>query len=196
MSHCIIYFPGVGDDKNGGIQQEAIEKWQKFGLVPYYLPMNWHGSEPYKARLQKILKLIDKLLREGNQVSLVGASAGASMAMNVYGARKDKISSVVFISGKINRPETLGDNYKSKNPSLLPCVKASAKVAAELTKEDKKKMLTIFSFFDGTVSKADAKITGVKNKTLPVILHPVCIYLSLTLFRRISINFIKSKSVQ
>jgi hypothetical protein len=103
---------------------------------------------------------------------------------------------VVFISGKINRPETLGDNYKSKNPSLLPCVKASAKVAAELTKEDKKKMLTIFSFFDGTVSKADAKITGVKNKTLPVILHPVCIYLSLTLFRRISINFIKSKSVQ
>jgi dienelactone hydrolase len=158
--------------------------------------MNWHGSEPYKARLQKILKLIDKLLREGNQVSLVGASAGASMAMNVYGARKVKISSVVFIAGKINRPETLGDNYKSKNPSLLPCVKESAKVAAELTKEDKKKMLTIFSFFDGTVSKADAKITGVKNKTLPVILHPVCIYLSLTLFRRISINFIKSKSVQ
>jgi hypothetical protein len=185
MSHCIIYFPGVGDDKNGGIQQEAIEKWQKFGLVPYYLPMNWHGSEPYKARLQKILKLIDKLLREGNQVSLVGASAGASMAMNVYGARKE-----------INRPETLGDNYKSKNPSLLPCVKGSARVAAELTKEDKKKMLTIFSFFDGTVSKADAKITGVKNKTLPVILHPVCIYVSLTLFRRISINFIKSKSVQ
>jgi predicted peptidase len=196
MAHCVIYIPGLGDDKNGDIQKRAIEKWRKFDLQPHYQEVNWNDSEKYKQKLNKIVKNIDDLLSQKNRVSLVSSSAGASLALNVYAQRKDKISSVVFISGKINRPEALGEKYKSKNPALLQSVRESSLVAAKLTKEDKQKMLTVFPLFDGVVGKADARIPGVKNKTTPVVFHALNIYLSLTLFRRISINFIKSKGVQ
>jgi predicted peptidase len=120
--------PGLGDHQNAGIQTMALKKWQKFGLKTHFQTIGWNNSELYKSKLNKILKAIDEL-PDQQIISLVGASAGASMAINVYAARKSRISAVILICGKINRPQTLGDNYRTKNPVLLDSVTASSKNA-------------------------------------------------------------------
>jgi pimeloyl-ACP methyl ester carboxylesterase len=196
MAHYIIYFPGLGDDSTGSIQQKAIKKWQKYGISTYYLPMHWQSEETYSTKLERALRVVDELGSAGHQISLVGASAGASMAMNTFASRKDKIISAVFISGKINRPRTMGSKYTAPNPALMPCVEASSKAVAELTKDDKQKMLILYPLYDGTVTKDDSFIPGVKVNRVVSMLHSISIYMCLTIFKIISINFIKSKSVQ
>jgi pimeloyl-ACP methyl ester carboxylesterase len=196
MAIYVLYIPGLGDDTNGEVQRRALEKWRKFGVEPLFQTIIWNNNEPYKQKLNKILKVVDELAAQKHTTSLVGASAGASMALNVYSERKGKINSVVFISGKINQPQTLSARYKKDNPAFLDSVIASTKQASQLTDHDRQKMLTIFPLYDGKVTKSDATISGVKNKTLPNLFHAANIYLSITLYKRLIINFIKAKSVQ
>jgi hypothetical protein len=196
MMHHVIYLPGVGDHKNASIQINAIKKWKKFGLDTQHHLINWNDNETFNDKKDAVIKLVDELYSLDKSVSIVGISAGASMAMNVYTARQNKISSVVFICGKINRAHTIGADYKLRNPRLFESVSMSEKAVTRLTAEDKAKMLTIQPIFDGTVTKEDGRIDGVKQKTIFAFLHPIAIYLSLTLYRRVSINFIKNKAVQ
>jgi pimeloyl-ACP methyl ester carboxylesterase len=198
MAHHVIYLPGVSDHTNGQTQVKALEKWRKYGIEPHFIQINWYDNETFANKLSRVVQVIDKLSLSGQTVSLMGASAGASMALNVYATykHKDKISCMVLVCGKINNPQTLGINYKSKNPALLESVTSSAKAARNLAAADKAKIITINPIFDGTVAVADSRIEGVENKTLISFLHPASIYLSLTLYKKISINFIKSRSVQ
>lgn len=196
MTHYVIYLPGVGDHRNGDVQKMAIQRWRKFSLDPYFWMMGWSNSESYKNKFNKILKFIDELTEQHHKVSLVGVSAGASMAMNIYHARSSKVNAAIFICGKINNPQTLGTNYKSRNPALLQSVSISAKYAKQLSIKDKAKMLTINPIFDGVVDRDDAVITGVRNKIIFSVWHPLSIYLAITLYKRISIKFLKSKALQ
>jgi predicted peptidase len=196
MTHHVIYLPGVGDHKNAAIQIKALKKWKKFGLEAHFHHINWHDNEAFKDKKDSVLKLIDELYSFDKSVSVVGVSAGASMAMNVYAERKNQIKSVVFICGKINNSATLGKDYKQRNPRLFESVSESEKTAGKLTAYDKAKMLTIQPVYDGVVAAADGRISGTAHRKIFAVFHAAAIYLSITAYRRISINFIKSKSVQ
>jgi predicted peptidase len=195
MAHHVIYLPGLSDHKSYPIQVRALEKWRNFGLDPQLQHIGWNNNESYKLKLAKIIKAIDKLPPK-DTVSLVGASAGCSMAVNVYAQRKSRINAIVLICGKINNPQTIKEYRKSNNPSLLECVIASAQNVQRLDNEDKPKILVIQPIFDGVVTKSDGRIPDVQHKTIIAIWHSVAIYLSLTLYKRISINFLKSHAVQ
>jgi predicted peptidase len=196
MAHHVIYLPGVGDHQNAQIQINALRKWNKFNLETHYLHINWNDNESFKSKLYNVIKIIDELYETDEYISLVGASAGASMAINAYSARKDKINAVVLICGKINNPQTLGDGYKNRNPRLLESVSASSENSKNLTRADKSKMITLLPIYDGVVELNDGWIEGVKNKTMFSVFHAIAIYLSISLYKRTSINFIKSKRVQ
>ena len=195
MAHYVIYLPGVGDHTNAPFQIKALERWHKLGLEPSLQAIGWSNNVSYEAKLNRILKAVDDLASH-HLVSLVGASAGASMAVNVYAVRRAKIHKVALICGKVNNPQTLGDNYKNKYPALLGSVTASNKNAKKLSAADKKKMLTVVPIFDGTVLRSDSIIPGVKNRTIPFILHGISIGAAITIFKRHIINFLKAKAVQ
>jgi len=195
MQH-IIYLPGVGDHKNSKIQIRALKKWKRRGIDTHFHHIYWNDEDSFKDKLNAVLSLIDELYDKDSSVSIVGVSAGASMAMNAYIERKNKISAVIFICGKIKNSQTLGDDYKKRNPRLFESVSASEKAILKLTNADKAKMLTVQPIYDGTVAIDDGRINGVKHTTIFALLHPIAIILSITIYKRLSINFIKSKSVQ
>jgi hypothetical protein len=58
------------------------------------------------------------------------------------------------------------------------------------------KMLTLRPLYDETVKKSDSTIPGVKDRKLFAVEHVLSIILAISLYKRISINFIKAKSVQ
>jgi predicted peptidase len=194
--HHVIYIPGVGDHKNAQIQINALRKWKTHDLEVHFHHIYWNDDENFKDKLSAILKLIDKHYSIDNSVSLIGVSAGASMAMKAFNKRKNKISAAIFICGKINNSNTLGNKYRIHNPRLFESVRSSEEAAKRLSLADKSKMLTLQPIFDGTVSLDDGRINGVDNKTIFAFFHAPAIYLSITLYRRLSINFIRSKSVQ
>jgi pimeloyl-ACP methyl ester carboxylesterase len=190
MAHHVIYLPGVGDHKNAPFQIRALKKWNKFDLVTHFQLIRWNNSESYELKLKKVISLLDKLYSQNHTISLVGASAGASLAMNVYANRRNKIKAVVLICAKINNPQTLGQKYKTNYPALLDCVKASSQAVKNLKPSDKQKMLTINPLYDGVVARADCNITGVKNKIIIAAIHGISIGLAISLYKRTIIKFI------
>lgn len=193
MAHHILYIPGLGDH-NVGTQTRIIKQWNKFGLETHLMSVNWTDNEPYESKLKRVLKEIDALSSPDNKISLVGTSAGAGMALNAYVARKDAINGVVYICGKLRNPQSVGEPYFRKNPAFRKSVFAAGANVQKLTDADKAKMLTIRSLFDGTIPTHDSRIPGVKNRTLPVLLHVFTIFFAITLFKKITINFLKART--
>jgi hypothetical protein len=166
----IIYIPGIGDHKLAG-QQKAINTWHFYRVEAEICQMNWIDGQPWPPKFERILNRIDTLVAEGNQVGLVGVSAGASAAINAYAARKDKLAGLVCIAGKILRPQTIGGKYKRQNPAFVTSAYDCQKSLATLNEADRQRIQTRFGIFDNIVLTRDSRIEGAHNKRVPMILH-------------------------
>lgn len=154
------------------------------------MQVNWFDNEPFESKLKRLLETVDKLANQGS-VSLIGVSAGASLALAAYSLRKDNISSVVFICGKLQNPGGVNESYFRKNPAFRESVFSTPDNLANLTDVDKAKMQTIHAFIDTVVPVRDSKIAGVRDKTIPAIGHVVSISLAITLYAKSITAFIK-----
>jgi predicted peptidase len=193
MAHHVIYLPGFGDTNNSQIQVKLLNKWQKFDLQPHFQYIQWSSNETFEAKFKRILGVVDELIKQKHTVSIIGVSAGATMAINVYSARKENIAKVVFICGKINNPENVRTYYFQKNPAFKQSLRHAAANLQKLDDKDRSKMLSIHPIYDEVVYVRDATLYGAKNKTIFSIEHSLSILLALSLYRKVAINFLKTE---
>lgn len=118
MIHDVIYIPGLGDHRAKG-QELLIKSWRLWGVRPHIIRTVWNDGQEFLPKLEKVLDVIDQLHAAGHRVYLVGASAGATMAINAYAARQDKVGGVVLIAGWVNYPGNIGPGYRRKNPAFV-----------------------------------------------------------------------------
>lgn len=189
--HHVIYLPGLGDQRTWG-QSVIVKCWQIFGITTHYQKIGWANNGPFELKLKAVVDKIDFLSSQGFLVSLVGVSAGASAALNAYAARKGKISSVVFISGKILDPKGVNPRYFKLNPAFKESLYLSDTNTGKLSNEDKQKMLYIHALSDSTVPPYSNKPDGVRSKTVAVFGHILGIFVALTFYSRVITDFIKS----
>ena len=166
----IIYIPGIGDHKIAG-QQMALRLWRLYGVNVEIIQMNWIVKEPWDTKFQKILQRVDELHEADYPVALVGVSAGASAALNAYAARKDKISGVACISGKIQRPETIGQHYRQEDPAFLTSAKECQTALKKLNAQGRAHILCRYGRADNIVDPADSRIDGAHNQQAPTVNH-------------------------
>ncbi|MEK7599972.1 MAG: hypothetical protein AAB462_02975 [Patescibacteria group bacterium] len=189
----IIYIPGIGDQNVDG-QQKAVNTWSWYGVTAEICQMNWGDKLPWQPKLDKLLATIDKSVSEGRSVGLVGVSAGASAAINAFAARKGVITGVVCIAGKINHPETIGDNYLHNNPALLTSVQDCIPSLRLLNASDRKRILSRHGLFDETVPKRDSYVQGARNRYTPSAFHILIIAFEITLGAPSFIHFLKKQT--
>jgi hypothetical protein len=164
MSHHVIFIPGLADNRTFG-QDIAIQTWRLFGLKPHYLALRWDRQDSFEVKVDKLLKLIEELQVAGHDVSLVGASAGASAVINAYVANKN-IHRVIYICGKINRPDVVSPKVYADNPDFKESLALLQQNLTRLTEEDKQKLLSLFPYKDTVVPYADTRITGVAEQRI------------------------------
>jgi pimeloyl-ACP methyl ester carboxylesterase len=196
MAHYVIYLPGFGDTNNSQVQIRLLNRWRKFGVEPRFQSINWSNNENFESKLARILEDVDELIKQKHKVSLVGISAGATMAINTFSARKDNIDKVVFICGKINNPQNVRQYYFQKNPAFKESLEQAAVNLQKLDEKDKSKMLSIHPIYDEVVYVRDAKLAGAKSKTIFSVEHALSIFLALSLYKKVAINFIKAGGLQ
>jgi pimeloyl-ACP methyl ester carboxylesterase len=189
MAYHIIYVPGLGDH-NSRPQKRFLKHWRVYGVKTHFQQVNWHDDEPFESKLKRVLESIDKFAGQG-QVSLVGVSAGASLALAAYSVRKQQISRVVYICGKLQNPDGVNQSYFQKNPAFQKSVFSAPGNIDNLSNSDKAKMLTFRAFKDTVIPVRDSKIPGVQDKTIPAIGHVFSIFLALTLYAKSITNFMK-----
>jgi len=174
-------------------QVKVLKRWNKAGVGTHFIPIGWSNNESFETKLKRVVDQIDEFAKAGG-VSLVGTSAGASMAMNAYCERKSKVSGVVFICGKLRNAEGVGEKFFRRNPAFRKSIFNCQANLEKLTIEDKAKMMTLRSAFDGLIPVYDSEIPGVKSRTLPFIIHIPTIGLALTVFKNWTIGFLKAQA--
>lgn len=191
--HVVIYVPGILDDK-ARAQSTLVGLWRLRGVHGHCHEIPWAGSEAWKPKFQKLLAKIDKYANQGHQVSLVGASAGASAVLNAYMARADKIAGLVYICAKINGPETVGEKVYRENPAFKTSLYELQGNLARLTAADKRKMLSLYSPADKTLPHAATVVPDVMERQLPRLGHGKAILYSLSFGAGTTIRFLKSQA--
>jgi pimeloyl-ACP methyl ester carboxylesterase len=181
MAHHIIYIPGLGKP-NPRWQRALVSKWRFYGVKPETFLIKWGDGDPFKPKLERLLKRIDELHSQGHIVSLVAASAGAGAAINAFAERKDVINGVVCIAGKINNPETIGEVLRSTNPDFM---ESARQVQFSLDKldfdTDRPRIMSRYGMFDPIVPKSHSEVSGARNVRVKTSGHSVTIATQLLL---------------
>lgn len=187
----IIYIRGLGDNLAIG-QQIAVALWRAYAVEPHFFAHKWSGPEMYEAKQERLLKLIDTLHeKSGQPVGLIGSSAGASLALNAYAERKDKVKGVVSICGKILRPETLDPERMKKNLAFYDSMKRVENSLKQLSREDRTKIRSVYSSGDRMVRPQDSIIDGAHNVLTGSTGHARTILLQITLGAKANLDFLK-----
>jgi len=190
MTHHVIYVPGLGDAKPQG-QHLVTWLWRVHGLRGHYIPMHWADGEAYAPKLQRLLDKIDELGARGDRVSLIGTSAGASSVLNAYAARRQAVTAVVCICGKIQHPETVHQRTFSENPAFETSLHQAQTSLKQLTMQDRSHILSIHPKSDNVVPVADTIINGAVERTIPTTGHSPSIAYALTVGMATIAQFIK-----
>lgn len=175
--HHLVIVPGLSDQSL--LQKKAMELlplyWKRYGVVGHVVAPNWEDGESFKIKLRKILKVIDKLVDKGYEVSVLGLSAGGSAALNAFAERKKVLGGVVNGTGRLRE----GRNVR---PSLAWAARNSQAFAESvllfehkneptLAKSDRKKIMTLRPLLDEVVPSPTVAVPGADNRTIPVVGH-------------------------
>lgn len=180
QKHHVIYVPGIGDSRSLG-QDKGIEWWRLLGVHGHYHPVGWNGDEPFEPKLKRLLAQIDSYTEAGDNVSLLGFSAGASAVLNAFAKRRDAVTSVICVSGKLNRPSG-ASNYFQQNPAFKESLFLLQHNLESLSEADKRRILTLNPLLDSVVPLQDAVIPGVKRWRTFSFSHVMSIAVTLTLY--------------
>lgn len=190
QNHVIIYVTGL-NDANPTFQKNVIRSWRIYGVQPVLFHTGWANSQSFSQKLERLLDLIDDSSQQGNAVSLIGASAGASMVIAAYARRKETVNGVAFICGKLRRPEAVGTRYYLQNPAFREAMSTLNNNLAKLTKSERARILSIYPLFDETVVITDTFVTGAKKAVFPTLFHVPTIGLGISLLSFVPIIFLK-----
>lgn len=190
IEHYLIVIAGLGDE-NKFLRWE-VKGLEGDGLTTHLYQAPWENKEPFEPKLERLLRRIDELSDKGN-VSLVGISAGGSLALNAFDQRRETIHKLVTVCAPLRQGR--GNwfwNEKMKNhSSFRACLVLAEQNQVSLTPDDKKKILTTQAIYDEQIPNSTASIPGVEKIVMPVIGHQPGITLALTLFKGRIIQFVK-----
>jgi pimeloyl-ACP methyl ester carboxylesterase len=171
-----------------------VASWRWWGVRPETFLIKWGNGEAFAPKLERLLKRIDELHAQGHRVSLVAASAGAGAAINAFALRKDVVSGVVCIAGKINSPGAIGESYRSSVPDFI---ESADQVQFSLDKldfdTDRPRIMSRYAVLDLLVPRSHSLVAGGKNVTVPSIGHSVTIAIQLLFGAPTFLRFLKAQ---
>jgi hypothetical protein len=194
MKSCVIIIPPLGTDPKMG--EKMTQNWlEKYAIKPINWQYFWgKNDDNYETRLKKLIGEIDKLNEQGFVVSLIGLSAGGSVAINAFLQRKKQIKKVINIcgrlyAGKIKFPKSEKSN--DNNFLFKESVKKCEENLKSLNVDDKEKILTVRPLWDEFAPTEYAMIEGVKNIKVFSVEHVLTILLSMTIYKNKIFDFLK-----
>ena len=174
QEHKVIIAPGLGGDVK---QIQLVTKdWpEKYGLQSIVIPIAWKDGEHFVPKLRRITDLIDQLAEKGDQISLIGCSAGGSAMLNAFVERKKLIYRVVNNGGFLRPGKRKGFRSFEQRTASSPAFKESilrfAEVEPTLTPAYRAKILTVRPLWDELVPPETVEIPGAINATVPMVEH-------------------------
>lgn len=172
VNNHVIFIPGLNDHNPINIKLIGLLPfiWRHYFIVHVVYP-NWGDGKSFFLKLEKVTKKIDSLLAKGFKVTLIGQSAGGSLAINALSQRKKFLLGAVNITGRLQEGLCLRPSLKwagRKSPAFIQSVLYCEKKAIpSLTKSDRKRILTIRPILDEIVPSETVPIEDATNVVSP-----------------------------
>jgi pimeloyl-ACP methyl ester carboxylesterase len=178
MKHILLYIPGLGDSYDH-FRQKALRTWPVFGIEVQLVPMTWYDGVSYDEKYQRASRLIKSLTSKGVRVSLVGESAGGSMALNLF-ATHPEVASLVTIAGVNRSSAPVAERTLRRGPAFATSRQQVSASLAAIPASRRHAIWTISGLVDSAVRAPDSHIPGAHNRHIWTIGHFVTITLCLT----------------
>lgn len=189
MRHHVIYIPGLGDHYDRA-RLQALRLWRLSGVSVELLPMRWYAGNSYQSKRERVIAAVKRAQDAGYTVSLVGESAGASMALNVA-AQIDSLHSVVLLAGIASSSTPISPYIKARSPAFAASVAA---LPTSLATIDPSNVHIIQALWDPTVPARYNQIGGATVHTIWSFGHIPTIVLCITLLSPFITQLIKKNS--
>jgi pimeloyl-ACP methyl ester carboxylesterase len=183
IKHLII-IPGIGDDHP--VYHKGARVFAMLGFNAHIHVFGWDSadSSSYPQRIKALADFVQSL---DGEVFLLGVSAGGSAAVNCLAMLPEKVTKVVTLCSPLSA-------FLSRvNPLLAVSIEHTEQGIATMPVETRQRLLSLYALLDTVVPTRLSKPVGVQHKRLPSILHPVTIFLGLTLFANVSARFFKQR---
>ena len=164
MTHY-IYIPGLGD-RFDLLRRMALRRWRRDDVHVTFIPMRWNNkSETYEQKYARVVEAIGGA--EGDEIVLVGESAGGAMTLLAFSRNPTLVEGVVTICGYNHGASDIEPYRRRRNPALYPLLKNVDQIVPHLTMRQRQQVTTIFSTRDSTVTPEHSAI----DKAQRVVLH-------------------------
>ncbi|HTE57132.1 MAG TPA: hypothetical protein VK694_00150 [Verrucomicrobiae bacterium] len=177
-----LYFHGLGTTQLTLIDRIFFSHLRHRGIELEHALVDWHGDQSFQELFDHATEQAEQRLRTYGQLTLVGASAGGSMAVNVFHRLRsgdpDLNISVISLSGRlhIGDPQHLERRALHRlgkpSPAFIGSVTHCHEVAIPgLTEADKQLVGVARPWIERTVPLATMSIEDAHEYTVPAIGH-------------------------
>lgn len=194
----VIVIPGLRDHLKPITL--ATNHWRHHGLEPVVYSMEWTDERvKFPSKLAELGDLIKEFAIKGDEVSLVGCSAGGSMAINAFFESENRVHKVINVCGRLRTGFSKGfrslDRRSKSSPAFKQSVELCERRIEELSTSDLKKIMTMRAMLGDELVPAETSILeGAYNTTIPTVEHILSIGAALTVFSKPLIAFLKGSN--
>lgn len=189
MKHYIIYIPGLGD-RYDPLRRFLLFFWRIFGVTVEHVPMKWYDGKSYEQKYKRVDSAIRNAQTLGYTVSVIGESAGGSMAMNVF-ARNDSIYRMISLCGVNTARSPIASSIFRKGPAFETSVSTIADSQTDVKKQKIEHVTSITALYDPTVPIGRNMIPGARHVKLWSVGHFPTIVLALSLLSFIVVREVR-----
>ncbi|WP_265520198.1 alpha/beta hydrolase family protein [Oerskovia flava] len=179
----VVFVPGLGDRWRPlvWLQRQALRGWRAHGVCTTLFPVGWSSEARLDDRLEALDALIDTIEARGEQVVLVGASAGAGAVLAAY-ARRPEVRAVTIVAAKYHDPAAIPGPVLEHNDLFDESLRTVPTLLERLGPAERARILALRSAKDGVVPDEDTLLAGAVNETMRIVGHVTAIGYAL-LFR-------------
>lgn len=165
MTKHYIYLPGFGDHFDLFRRLVLRLKWQDQKTRVTFVPMQWaNRHETYEQKYQRVeTAVIDAV---GDEITVVGESAGGAMAMLALSRNSEKIRGVVTICGYNHGAADVHPIHKLRHPAFPELMPVIDKIVDGFDPKTRAQITTIYSTLDSVVEPQHSIIEGAKAVVL------------------------------
>jgi pimeloyl-ACP methyl ester carboxylesterase len=164
MTH-IIYISGFGEHFDF-LRRLALRRWGSADTKVTFVPMRWNNrQETYEQRYERVAEAIEQA--KGDEMVLVGESAGSAMAMLAFSRQLGQVSRVVTICGYNHGASDVHQIHKKTHPAFYDMMPVVDEVVEHFNADARSRITTLYSTRDRVVTPKHSRIDGANE----VVLH-------------------------
>ncbi|RYX79280.1 hypothetical protein EON76_00990 [bacterium] len=187
MKDYIIYIPGLGDHYDSS-RRRALSLWRLFNVKTELVPMQWYDGMSLLAKRKAVQDAIDGAVAKGYRVSVIGESAGATLALSLF-STDNRLNRLVTLCGVIDPEAAVSPKIYQRSPAFQSSMQHLADV--NVSRLDTQNITVITSVYDPVVSQKTNVIKNNEPLRILSIGHFITIALCLTIYSLVVIRRIK-----